>query len=327
MKILFHCNDIAINGTPVVIFDYAFYNMEFLKNESIIISNNTSWNDQNSIEKLKKYFNIILYNDFSEVQNTVNLYKPDIAYFVKSGEKSVQPKVNEDNLIVYNTINAIHSVFCGDTNEIHGDVYAVVSPWLSSLSNYKIPFVPHMINFPNDTEENLKKSFNIDNDMIVIGRYGGWYGFDIDFVKESIKEILNVRKDIVFLFMNTIKFIDNDRAIFLEGNIDINFKLKFLNTCDAMIHARHRGESFGLSVLEFAFKNKHIITFGSSIEKNHIMYLANNCTLYNNKSELDKIFLDLQKENPYNTLYIRDILSPEVVMNKFNEIFIKNFYI
>ena len=41
--------------------------------------------------------------------------------------------------------------------------------------------------------------------------------------------------------------------------MDLNYKVKFINTCDAMIHARAMGETFGLAVAEFSKKNKPVI--------------------------------------------------------------------
>jgi hypothetical protein len=200
-------------------------------------------------------------------------------------------------------------------------VYATVSEWLSSLSDFKIPYVPHMINLPN-IETNLRGELGINKNDIVIGRYGGNETFDIDFVKESIENILNIRTDITFLFLNTNRFITHDKVIFLGGTSDLEYKTKFINTCDVMLHARRQGESFGLSVLEFACKNKHIITYGLSPEKSHLVYLGDNCSIYNNKNDLDLIFKNLTKNNPYNTLYLNDTFSPLNVMDKFKKTFL-----
>lgn len=41
--------------------------------------------------------------------------------------------------------------------------------------------------------------------------------------------------------------------------ISIYEKTTFINTCDAMLWARHDGETFGLAIGEFSSKNKPVI--------------------------------------------------------------------
>ena len=41
-------------------------------------------------------------------------------------------------------------------------------------------------------------------------------------------------------------------------------KEAFYRTCDAMLHARRDGETFGLAVAEFSVRNKPVITKGAS---------------------------------------------------------------
>jgi len=135
--------------------------------------------------------------------------------------------------------------------------------------------------------------------------------------------MVNSRSDIVFLFLNTYKFITHPRVIYLDSTSDMYFKTKFINTCDAMLHARMQGESFGLSVLEFACKNKHIITYGLSPEKSHIMYLKDNCSVYYNQNNLDQILNNINKKNPYNTCYLNEMFSPCNVMDKFKKVFLQ----
>ena len=86
----------------------------------------------------------------------------------------------------------------------------------------------------------------------VFGCYGGSDSFNLDFVKQVISGLIDKHAQIYFLFMNIDRFIDHPQAIFLTGNPDPLFKSSFINTCDAMIHARGIGESFGLLLI---FKN------------------------------------------------------------------------
>ena len=60
-----------------------------------------------------------------------------------------------------------------------------------------------------------------------------------------------------------------------------------------MIHARTRGETFGLSVAEFSFHNKPVITYGQSPERNHLDLLNEYAIVYNNEDELIKILKNI----------------------------------
>lgn len=108
----------------------------------------------------------------------------------------------------------------------------------------------------------------------MFGRYGGVETFDITFVYNSIKEILNKRNDIYFIFMNTNKFYIHKNIIYLNGTTDMYIKKKFINTTDALLHAREGGETFGLTCGEFAVCLKPVITYNQSREKKSYLYFT-----------------------------------------------------
>ncbi|MFA5403420.1 MAG: glycosyltransferase family 1 protein [Ignavibacteria bacterium] len=311
---MFHDNSLSLRGTTIALYDYAYYNQEILGNESIIVFNGTDRNtSEGVVDKFKKSFNVLSYGDYSDVDKLLESEKCDKIYIIKSGERNHQVSKYCDTLI--------HAVFPQHVSQQHGSRYAFVSEWLSKeCSNYQIENVPHMINL-YDVDENFRSEFGIRKDDYVFGRYGGYETFDIDFVKVEIAITLEENKNYWFVFMNTEKFINHPRVIFLNSTGDMLIKRKYINTCDFMIHARHRGESFGLSVLEFACLNKQIITYGQSQEKSHLMYLGENCHVYNNAHELRHIFKNIKKDQ-FNTLYLNDIFSPSVIMQKFNNVFL-----
>lgn len=314
MKIMFHDNALSYRGTTIALYDYAYYNKHILGNESVIVFNR---NDRNTsldvVDKFKKEFDVFCYDNFEESNYLAETTKCDKMYIIKSGERNHQISKYCDTLV--------HSVFPQNINQSHGNVYAFVSEWLSDVcSNGKIPFVPHMINLC-DSNDDLRKDLNISKDSIVFGRYGGYETFDIQFVKNCISKAIS-QKNVYFLFMNTEKFIDHERVIFLNASSDLTYKTKFINTCDAMIHARIQGESFGIAVLEFATRNKQIITYGKSNEQSHLQYLNGNCLVYNNERELDIIFNNFDKINKFDTSYLVDKFSPKEVMNKFSQVFL-----
>lgn len=320
-SILLHENRICERGTSVSIYDYAYYLREYLNYNPIICYNKNLNADQNCLQKFEKQFEVIGYEDFKDVQKIVD--RKNIPYFY------AQKYGTNDGVEVQNAKNLIHSVFSRDLSQVHGDVYAFISQWMSQQLNYEIPFVPYMINLP-DHNENYREGFNIPNNATVIGRYGGKETFNIDFVVQSIQKVLEIRDDIWFLFLNTEHKINHERCLYFEPIVDLHYKVQFINTCDAFLHARDYGETFGASVLEFACKNKQIISY-DNLElqsthplggRNHFLYLKENCFKYKNENELDEVFLNITRNNPFNTEYLNQEYSPQTVIKKFEEVFI-----
>jgi glycosyltransferase involved in cell wall biosynthesis len=318
MKILFHENQLTERGTSVAMFDYAYYARDLLGIEPIITYRQENSNPH-AIQKFKDHFEVFSYESFNEVETYISKKAIDAFYAIKYGYN--------DGILSSNTKNLMHSVFCKHTEYIHGQRYAVVSEWQSLFNN--ITYVPHILNL-YETDETLREYLNIPKDALVIGRHGGYETFNIEFVLDSIRDILEKRSDIWFLFLNTEKKIDHERVIYLDATVDLKEKAKFINTCDAMIHARDYGETFGLSVLEFAAKNKPIISYDNfELQsthplggRNHFLELQDHCYKYLHKGELDNIFLHLERNASFNTSYLLDKFSPQSVMKLFEERFL-----
>lgn len=318
MKVIFHSNQLSTRGTEVALYDYANFNETILKNKSIIMTPKNGSHSEKAIEKFKKRFENIIFYEPGELQKSCSKTKADVFYAIKAGEN--------DGILVDGIHNCMHVVF--KNNDFHGNVYAYVSEWLSiEASNREHPFVPHMINLPNHLED-LKQSLNIPAQALVIGRYGGHTTFDIKFVKKAIEKIVEKRKDIYFIFMGTEEFGGswfqprNKRIIFLPESTDLFQKVQFINTCDAMLHARKQGESFGLAVGEFSSKNKPIITYSESKENAHIFELKEKGVYYSNQKEIESILLDFKKNENENWDVYSEKFSPENVMKKFKDVFL-----
>ena len=82
----------------------------------------------------------------------------------------------------------------------------------------------------------------------------------IQIINIIFQEFLLNNSNTYFLFMNTDRFHYHPKIIYLDPTLDPIEKTKFINTCDAMIHARSNGETFGLAIAEFSLKNKPVIT-------------------------------------------------------------------
>lgn len=319
MKILFHENELNYRGTSIALYDYADFNERYLGNESIIFyRKNEPTNHPAGIEKFKKRFNTIAYEDFSEVENYIEKNNIDLFYAIKNGFI--------DNVETKACKNAIHAVF--KYNEPHGDVYAYVSEWLSQeMTSGIAPFVPHMVNFEYEVNDDLRTELNIPEQAKVFGYFGGGQSFNIKFVQQTVEKIARKYADIYFIFMGVDPFVINKwwksapkNILFLPASSDVIYKQKFINTCNALLHARERGETFGITVAEFALKGKPIITFADSPEKNHIHELKENAYYYQNSNDLKNILLDSDLKITAEKYYEKFL--PQTVMNKFKEVFI-----
>ena len=315
MKIAFHDNSLSLRGTTVALYDYAYWTREIIGNESIILYNkNHIVNNVDVYNKFKSQFNVYGYDNISEIDSILSKENCDNFLMLKGGKYD-----GIKSSVCRNLINAIS--VCG-VDDINGDIFAMGSKWLSKITNYQIPYVPYIVTLPNN-EGNLRQELNIPKEALVLGRNGGWETFDLLWVKESIIEVLNKRSDIYFVFQFTEPFIRHERVIFLPGTSNLDEKVLFINTCDAMLHARYIGESFGLSCAEFSIKNKPIITYSESPEKNHIDILGDKGIYYSNKNDILQILLSLDKKylNSNNWNMYQDY-TPEKVIEQFKKIYL-----
>lgn len=316
MKIAFHDNSLCLRGTTVAIYDWAYWTRHYLNVEPIIMFNlKTNFNDADVIKKFEKEFPVFGYEDKSQIDNILSKNNCDAFLMEKGGEPDgVISSVSK------NLVNAISGWWKPEW--VHGDVYAMGSKWLSKITEYKIPYVPYIVNLP-EHDMDMREELGIPKDAFVFGRNGGWDTFDLLFVKQSIAESLEKRKDLWFVFQYTEPFYRHERIIYLNPTADLNEKVKFINTSDAMLHARNIGESFGLSCAEFSIRNKPVVTYYNSIERNHIDTLGEKGIYYQNKEDIDFILLNLDKEEMNSLKWnCYSDYSPEKVVQKFKEIYL-----
>jgi hypothetical protein len=318
MKIIaFHDNNLCLRGTTNAMFDYADYNEKILGNKSIIVSSPRG--NLDSLDKFKQRFgekNIHLM-DFSLYHNELPKLNVDYLYVIKGGGSS-------DGLCMNTIPTLIHVVF--RSNDPHGHRYRYVSNWLAKDQGYNPDnySVPHMINKLPKPNYDLKNHLGISKNKKVFGYLGGSTEFNIKFVQEVVERISKERNDIVFLFMNINQFCEkNSNIIHLPGTWNLEEKSAFINSCDAMLHARGGGETFGCSVAEFSIENKPVITFRDSGERSHIEILNERGIYYSSYSEVYDILNNFDSYVKYDDYYKSyEDYSPEKIMNKFNENFL-----
>ena len=316
-KIGFDAGLMSLRGTHVALFDYAFHNQQILGNESIVFYDQRSQQLEPTVfKKFKQAFNLIPYHKFSEIGSHADQCLMDAMYLIKSGER--------DAYAVPGVPNLVHAVFPQGARQKHGEVYAFVSRWLSEeCSNGKIPFVPHVIHLPISASS-LSEALSIPPNATVFGCYGGSDSFNLPFVKNVISEIVAKYPHIYFLYMNIDRFIDHPQVIFLPGNSDPEFKSQFINTCDAMLHARGIGESFGIACGEFSAHNKPVLTYALSPQRSHIGILGKRAMLYKGPKELRELILGFNKSWAKHQDWdcYTKAFSPTQVMQKFSSVFL-----
>lgn len=309
MKIGFHTNALSIRGTEVALYDYALYNESLLGNTSYIFVPQDSEKDVKVLNKFQKTFNTLIeYTDMKDLEHKIESNNIDMCYFIKRGEM--------DGKLVRTCRSVVHVVF--QVKQVHGNVYAYISEWLAKKMKWPY-YVPHMVNLP-EPNGSLREKLNISKFTRVIGRYGGWNEFDIEAVKNTVIEIADNTKDIVFLFMNTKPFCDQrSNIVFIEGTSNLQNKANFIETCDAMLHARGEGESFGLAIAEFLSLGKQVYTWNQGIDQNHFTFI-DRCNRYDNKKELVNLILNGGPNINYRGKV--EAFKPISVMNQFKAVFI-----
>jgi len=313
--IAFWDNCLCERGTTIALYDYAYYNQTILGNKSIIMYNlNRTETDNNVVERFKKEFKVFGVHDFSEVDPILLENNCDIFYIIKSG--------GQDNQISKVAKTVVHCVF--NCSYPQGDIYASIGPWIKD-NNGRFPWVPHMINLP-DHNEDMRNQLNIPLDAVVFGRHGGYDTFNIPFAQKIVHLVAKYYPNIYFLFVNTRPFCEElPNIIHLDRIYDLHEKVKFINTCDAMVWARNDGETFGLAIGEFSVKNKPIICMDNDPRnRTHIHLLNGKGIIYDNEESLFNIFTNFDriemKNKDWRCGYSE--CTPEKVMQIFKRVFI-----
>ena len=184
-----------------------------------------------------------------------------------------------------------------------------------------VPFyVPRFV-----AEQDLRGKLGIPKGAKVFGRHGGWDTFNIPFVRKAVLQHAQKNSDDHFVFLNTelIRGTEKLKNVhYLAPTIDPEEKAQFLGICDAMLHARWHGETFGLAVGEFAVLGKPVITFSESREKAHLEMLGNQALLYRNAGELAGILKGFCPHKAHGTEY-EMFADPKTVMSLFQKKFLE----
>ena len=343
MKIIFYSNQLCERGTETALIDYGIANKQILKNETIFSFPKDKILDEKRYQNLKKNFEVFTFSDIKELVNYYKSNNVDLIYLISHGDcKDLADELKNNDVKTF-----VHCVF--STARPHGTYYCAIHQYLNIHFHTKCPVLPHIVNKLPDVSQDLRFELNIPKTVTVFGGYGGKPSFDVKYVHECIKEIAEQRKDIYFLFMNFENFMEKDfhinltNVIFLQGNTDLIYKRKFINTCDAMIHARSNGETFGLSCAEFSICNKPVITYIPSIKIlkrqlkdmlhnlfsktkrepiyafSHVINMCGKISIFYNKKRFYKVITKFKKDNKKYDCF-SEKFNAEKVIKKFDKI-------
>jgi hypothetical protein len=192
------------------------------------------------------------------------------------------------------------------------------------MTGRKESFDPHFV--PKcEGKESLRQDLGIPVEAKVFGRHGGRDTFNIPFVRKAVACHARQNPKDHFVFLNTEQIRGTERfsnVHYLPGTVDPMEKAKFLATCDAMLHARWHGETFGLAVGEFAVLGKPVITYGGSRERAHLEMLGKQALLYRNVGELAGILREFRPHKTHGSEY-EIFADPKVVMELFQKKFLE----
>jgi hypothetical protein len=314
VKIAFHDNQLCERGTTVALYDYAHHSERILGHTSVILYRRGDRRNHPAVERrFHERFRCVAYDAVEDIEDLVQREHVDAVYWITFGTRDA-PRVSS-------CPNLVHSVFAHDP---HGERYAFVSEWMSRRFDRGIPYVPHMIDLP-PCHENLRASLGIPEDAVVLGRYGARDTFDLPFVHRAVERVARAKRDVYFLFANTDRFAaEHPRIIHLDVLSDPPAKATFINTCDAMLHARERGETFGLAVGEFSSLNKPVLTYGRSPERSHLDILGDRAIQFADAGELRGLLHDVRavigRHRDWNRY---GAFTPDRVMATFRDVFLR----
>ena len=315
LNIAFWDNSLSERGTTLGLYNYAYYNQTLLGNKSYIFydKNNNRDNKDKIIQKFKNNFTVHETDNFKEVDDYLLKYNITHIFIIKSGKI--------DNRLSKVAKNCIQCVF--NCTQPHGEIYCSISPWVYG-NNGKYPVIPRIITLPN-INLNMRDKLNIPEKAVVFGGYGGKTSFSISFVHKVVYNVAKNNPNIYFVFANFNRFCPNlKNIIHIPMITNIDKKVEFINTCDAMLWARREGETFGQAIGEFSLKNKPVIAMDTGA-RSHVNILGDKAFWYTNKNDLTEILLNfnpiIERKKDWNAY--RDY-EPKKVMKIFKDVFLEN---
>ena len=264
LKIAFYSNQLGERGTEVALFDYADAAERRLGATSFVLYKpRCGLTFDGAVAKFESRFGErALALGWDALVEFVAARRVSALYVIKEGHLYSPPTVDEiARVSAAGCRTIVHAVFSAKAP--HGDVFARIAPCVPASLGAQVPVVPHMVRPASARGPDMRAELGIPTDATVFGRHGGYDTMNIGFVLDVVEEFARERPSVFFVLLNTAPFCATPappNVLHLRRTADEHEKARFIRTCDAMLHARAGGETFGLAVAEFSAHNRPVIT-------------------------------------------------------------------
>jgi hypothetical protein len=316
-RIVFFTPHICIRGTSNAIYNYALNARNYHNLEPFIVYiSNDRRNDASTIKRWSRELQILPASNLNECASVVDFLRPKYVYQITSEKSWIN--FERTRLLVHQT--GMHPDPADRSEKVK---YAYVSEW-SALHNRSHVcennnWVPHIIDM-KPASHDFRRMFNIPDNATVIGRTGGIDTWNIRFVNSAVYNTLCKRSDIWFIFQNTRLPFSHSRVLTLPASSSERVKSCFISACDALLHARAEGESFGIVCGEFSSMNKRVITYANSPQAAHLHILGSKAIKYKSQDMLEDLLLSYKyKQGDWNCY---KSCSPLAVAERFMDVFL-----
>ena len=324
-KLAFFNHTLCYRGTTKAIFNYmlalpkAFENISlhyiFIKDDP----GNRFGFARHLLDNGIEICGVSTYSELSEMSNSF-----DFLYHVTSADSQGLDWFKQ----IKSRSTLIHQVGYQPPEYNLSNHFAYTSYWQSyNFTNGSASVLPYIIPPPMgslDALHDLRSTLGIPKNDLVLGRHGGGDTWNLRFASSAVDRSVRSRSDLWFVFVGTPRFCNHERVIFLDSITSLQELERFFTACDAMIHARWEGETFGMACAEFLSRKKPIITWSESREQNHIFLSGRSAITFNSESDLLHVLLSLNKDYLHHkasliNLQLLDMYRPEVIVEQFRK--------
>lgn len=249
----------------------------------------------------------------------------------------------------------VHAVFANEPPYPHPVRNARISSEVSGTS----PVVPYMVERRPRHGGDLRATLGIPPAATVFCSYGGRDSFNTPFVRELLCELAATRaagwpNRPHVLLANHRPFCAPNATAHAAAepprgappagagrhahrggggeargvlthlhNLGEAQKQPFIDACDAMLHARAEGETFGLAVAEFSSSSKPVLAWRHAASKAHLHILGGRAVLYDDRRSLEAQMRAMTRERAASGVWdaFGEQYSPERVMRRFCHVF------
>ncbi len=317
MRIGFQSGTLNERGMSVALFDYARGVQNILGHEAVVFYSEAK-SSPAVVEKFGQFLQLVPLPPGADAGALSEPFQLDFCYYIREGRRTPMTIAAERS--------GVHAVF--RHFDPHGDVYAYVSDWMSWwMTGGQAPAVPHIVDLP-EVRDTMRGDLGLPEDAFVIGRYGGFDQFNLEFAQKAAAEALDRRSNLHFVFVNTEKFIDHPRALFLPPIVEPMEKARFIAACDAGLNAKKIGESFGLAIAEFLTFGKPVFSWAGGMDQNHVVMSPKGEWVYRTRRDLLRLLTDYTP-SLRDTELAREAVAcyrPQAVMKQFEEVFLSGKY-